>query len=115
MYERDAQADRGIVGRVHVSHAVHVWEPKVMTLHSALAVCDAREGEKDGTKNSILMGDFNVKPIDGSYELLTANNLDENVFYPIPYEGTEYIVEPPANGDCYKEVNSGGFHKLRRD
>ena len=82
--------------------------PKVMTLHSALAATyTMRESEKDGTKNSILMGDFNVKPIDGSYELLTTNNLDENdVFYPIPYEGTEYIVEPPARMvSCYKEVN----------
>ena len=82
--------------------------PKVMTLHSALAATyTMRESEKDGTRNSILMGDFNIKPIDGSYELLTTNKLDkDDVFYPVPYEGTKYTVEPPARMvSCYKEVN----------
>ena len=82
--------------------------PKVMTLHSALAATYAmNEAEKDGTMNCILMGDFNVKPIDGSYELLTTNVLDEDdESYPIPYERTKYIVEPPRKlVSCYREVN----------
>ena len=79
--------------------------PKVMTLHYALAATyTQRECEKDGTKNAVLMGDFNVKPIDGSYELLTTNKLDkDNIFYPHAYEGTEYKVEPPKRMlSCYK-------------
>ena len=77
-----------------------------MTLHSALAATyTMRESEKRRDENSILMGDFNIKPIDGSYELLTTNKLDKDDVFGTIRRNEIYRGTAGENGEFYKEVN----------
>lgn len=64
--------------------------PKVMTIHSQLAGMYAQR--MAGDLPAVLMGDFNLKPGDGGYDLITSGTLAE---------GLESSPEVPEGGGVW--------------
>ena len=63
--------------------------PKVMTIHSQLAAMYAQQ--QSGNLPVILMGDFNLKPGDGGYDLITTGTLaSDHEAAPVPPAGEEW-------------------------
>lgn len=64
---------------------------KVMTIHCQLAAMYAQR--MAGDKPAVLMGDFNIKPGDGGYELITRAELDDkHEAAPVPPEGGSWLT-----------------------
>ena len=65
--------------------------PKVMTIHSQLAAMYAQR--QAGDLPAVLMGDFNLKPGDGGYDLITNGELDAaHEAAPVAPEGEEWLT-----------------------
>ena len=64
------------------------WAPKVMVIHAALASQKIQDFAKDD--HCILAGDFNFKPGESTYKLVTTGSLDkDDAYYPEPLQPEE--------------------------
>jgi mRNA deadenylase 3'-5' endonuclease subunit Ccr4 len=64
------------------------WAPKVMVIHTALAMQKLQRFAQDD--HAILAGDFNFKPEDSAYKLITTGTLDRgDRYYPEPLHEEE--------------------------
>lgn len=74
------------------------WEPAVMVIHAAL--CAQRTQLLARGAPCVLLGDFNFKPGDAAYRLITQGNLDESdAHYPVPpaWEPWRPVLEKPMH------------------
>jgi 2',5'-phosphodiesterase len=98
------------IGNYHMPCAFNA--PMVMTIHSEMAakhVQNIAAATVSTTSTSIpyiLAGDFNIKPADAMYALLTTGTLDpNNPAYPTPKNGHEWTVRSFLVGFLSKSIS----------
>jgi 2',5'-phosphodiesterase len=82
----------------------------VMTIHSDMAVKHVEQiATEHGDVPYILAGDFNIKPSEPVYRLLTTGEMDkDDAFYPTPKNGMEWSPSAKAMKSAYAEFDKGG-------
>jgi 2',5'-phosphodiesterase len=92
------------VGNYHMPCAF--FAPKVMTIHTEMAAKHVQT--LAGDMPYILAGDWNIKPIDSTYKLLTTGTMDrEDAAYPDPKFGMEWKPTAEAMRSAYAESEHG--------
>ncbi|KAJ8599913.1 hypothetical protein CTAYLR_002850 [Chrysophaeum taylorii] len=66
---------------------------QVMVIHATLAANAARD--LAGGKPYVLAGDFNIKPFDQAYALLTSGSIQNDEYLPPPYADFEPTIQEP--------------------
>ena len=83
--------DEFFVGTYHMPCAFKT--PVVMSIHCALAAQHLQRLARRAGKAYVLAGDFNVKPTDSMYQLLTEGSIESNCLdIPPPLEGDSWEV-----------------------
>lgn len=84
------------------------YAPMVMTIHSEMAVQHVQEIASKHDTPYILAGDFNIKPIDSSYRLITTGHMDKgDPIYPTPKNGYEWSPNIQPMRSAYAETTHG--------
>jgi 2',5'-phosphodiesterase len=96
------------IGNYHMPCAYYA--PMVMTIHSDMAVKHVEQIAMDnGDVPYILAGDFNIKPSEPVYRLLTTGEMDkDDPFWPTPKNGMEWSPSAKAMKSAYAESDKGG-------
>ena len=82
------------VGTYHMPCAYYC--PMSMTIHAELAIQHVSQIAKIHDAPFVLAGDFNIKPTEAVYELLTTGKIDKSSpFYPSPLHGMEWEPKVP--------------------
>lgn len=95
------------VGNYHMPCAYYA--PMVMTIHADLAARQVqRIAAEHGNMPYILAGDFNIKPSESVYKLLTTGEMDpEDRFFPTPKNGVEWTATASPMKSAYAETEDG--------
>lgn len=83
------------------------YAPKVMTIHADLAFRHAQllASTGDSKVPCIVAGDFNIKPVDSIYTLLTTGQLaTTDDFFPTPKNGFDWKVSLEPMRSAYADV-----------
>jgi len=102
--EEKSSGQRFCVGNYHMPCAFYA--PMIMTIHSEMAARHVQDISKShGSIPYLLAGDFNIKPQDSMYKLLTSGLLDkEDPCYPTPKNGMEWEPTIDAMRSAYAEA-----------
>jgi len=102
-----------ISGNSYVVSTYHMpcafYAPMVMTLHADLAAQYVQRFAKSaGECPYVLAGDFNIKPYDSTYNLLTTGMMDYgHPNWPTPKHGTEWAPSARPMRSAYAESKNG--------
>jgi 2',5'-phosphodiesterase len=96
------------------------YAPMVMAIHSEMAVKHVQDIAAKDNFPYILAGDFNIKPGDPSYQLITTGKLDKgDPCYPSPKNGYEWIstIDPlrSAYGESSGEPDFTNYARIREN
>jgi 2',5'-phosphodiesterase len=96
------------IGNYHMPCAYYA--PMVMSIHSEMAAQHVqRIAMEHGDVPCILAGDFNIKPTEPVYKLLTTGEMDkEDPFYPTPKNGMEWSPTAKAMKSAYAAASEKG-------
>jgi 2',5'-phosphodiesterase len=96
------------IGNYHMPCAY--FAPMVMSIHSEMAAQHVqRMAMEHGDVPHILAGDFNIKPTESVYGLLTTGEMDkEDPFYPTPKNGMEWSPSAKAMKSAYAAASEKG-------
>jgi 2',5'-phosphodiesterase len=106
---RDKESGQAFcIGNYHMPCAY--WAPMVMTIHSDMAAKHVEQiAMEHGDVPYILAGDFNIKPSESVYRLLTTGEMDkDDHFYPTPKNGMEWSPSAKAMKSAYAAASEQG-------
>jgi mRNA deadenylase 3'-5' endonuclease subunit Ccr4 len=89
------------IGNYHMPCAYYA--PMVMTIHADLAARHVQKlAQEHGVVPHVLAGDFNIKPSESIYKLLTTGAMDrDDPFYPTPKNDMEWTPTAAAMQSAY--------------